>query len=590
MENNKNNLIDVVNNFEKLSLKKVTLNELTNARQTINININELNILINQIENNIKNLEKRIDSLGIMSKKILHPIKTSKEKKLLIIEINSLKLELSTLTEKVSKLENERNELLSKIVSLKDEVSLLPNCFKIDEKHIVVTDDNSISTKGIDFSNNPQELMIHVTDFYPKNKKLLSNYDGNKFGACQISYKGVVKNVESLSHRHSVHFTINNVVESTGDGFGSWQQPKYIIVDSMTEHQQDNIKNKCPSDSWTYGSIGLSDKAILLVNKDYINSLPDEAYNDYKIVVYSGDYATCARNIILATTGKLYYVDENYPGHSHSKEYYSELLLNKRNRFINYIKDNNYKGKEEINFNKEELLILYEMMLENDYKVRGIDCISEKVKKYNVDENTLHFYYLFGFIKNQNGTFRIKNDEEIYDQFYNLDKIDLEQLNIINEILQNKKKEDNNNFENIIEQRISTMTIADLYKFENQKYAEFFYKKFSKHIEDKLGSIDSIFIDNPVINSNGQLSILINLYSGMNVSNVFSGLSFEKDYEWKNDYGHYYTVYRATSSENMSVYDAYELINRICHTIKVECEMYKQTNLEGYNNEQKYHK
>ena len=45
------------------------------------------------------------------------------------------------------------------------------------------------------------------------------------------------KKVSSISNRHEVHYTLNARVESTGDGRGKWDSPKFMIVDSVDDNE-----------------------------------------------------------------------------------------------------------------------------------------------------------------------------------------------------------------------------------------------------------------------------------------------------------------------------------------------------------------
>ena len=80
--------------------------------------------------------------------------------------------------------------------------------------------------------------MVHLTDFFPKNHRILSTYDGNKISSKDkegneivVSLNGNKKSVIVPSHRHTVHFTLNTVVEQAKDGAGDWSDCPIAVIE-----------------------------------------------------------------------------------------------------------------------------------------------------------------------------------------------------------------------------------------------------------------------------------------------------------------------------------------------------------------------
>ena len=571
MNQTKKNIKDIINDYENLYQKKLSLDKLNDLLNNVKEQMRTLDLEISTLKDKITQLQNKFNELNKLSKKVFHPIKTNKDLKELLEKLDNLNIKLKEKLENHELLKNKQTELTEKIDDLKSKVDLLPECISENENGLIIINNQEIKNiKNIKFDENPDEIMVHVTNFYPNNKTILSDYDGNKFGHQNKSYKGVTKECESLIHRHTVHVTINNVVQSTGDGLGSWEQPKYVVIDPLYLHN-DELKSKNPSDSWTYGSIKLSEQAILLVNKNYINNLPKEAFNDYKVIVYSGNYEECVQNLCLSLTGRLYNTDPNYAGHYHSDEYASEETLNNRNLLINYIRDNDYKGKEKINLSEQEIKELYELMLENKAQrnIEGLGGIYSNKDNYNVDENILYFYYMFGFSKNPDGTFSIKNDDEVYNLLCNPENINLDELKQINQILTTNLKENNINSSDDIEKELPQYTIADLYKFKNHKYAEAFFKK-EKEIFDPINSC----IGNFTLTKDKNLSFELYLDQNINPLDIV-GNNFaihEKEFGFEGDT---HKLYEIKSNRNMSVEEMLTLLNQI----KLKC-IEQQTSLE----------
>lgn len=572
METSKKNPKEIIKGYEELYQKRIMLDNIT--KEDIEIGKKEitLNTQISFLNRKLNELNKKCNELNNFSKKVLHPLKTRKEKGKIEEEIENIKKQLQETQEKLKQLRKRSNEISTKSKELEKDLTMLPECFTIGKKGLLtITNESSKNIKNIDFSDSPSELMVHVTDYYPRNKTILTNYDGEKRGTVKIQKNGVCKECEALSHRNTVHFTINNVVTATGDGAGSWEQPKYVIIEPMHLHT-DVIAFVNPSDSWTHGSLKLSNQSILLVNDEYIDELPEEAYKDYKVILYRGNYANCIQQAILSISGKLYPTDERDPVHAHSIERKSEKSLNYRNLLINYIRNNSYKGKEPISIKEEEIPILYELMIQNPRSKPNIDEFYKLVKKYDTDENTLEFYYLFGFMRNINKTFSLKNDKEMYDLFCNPESVDIKELNAISQILRREQdkeqnKEDNNN----LYQKLSELTIADLYKFENQSYAECFYK-YLEEITKENTYEKSIY--DFTIKNDGKIAFYINMYNDINIQNIIdNNFSIQEI-----DIDGSCTNYTIVSNRNMIAGEVLTLINIAYQKLIYESQMYTNRN------------
>lgn len=579
METSKKNPKEIIKGYEELYQKRIMLDNITKEGIEIGKKEITLNTQISFLNRRLNELNKKCNELNNFSKKVLHPLKTRKEKEKIKEEIENIKKQLQETQEKLNQLRKRGTEISTKSKELEKDLTMLPECFTIGKKGLLtITNESSKNIKNIDFSDSPSELMVHVTDYYPRNKTILTNYDGEKRGTFRIEKNGVCKECEALSHRNTVHFTINNVVRATTDGAGSWEQPKYVIIEPMHLHT-DVIAYINPSDSWTHGSLKLSDQAILLVNEEYIDELPEEAYKDYKVILYRGNYASCIQQAILSLNGKLYPTERNAASHAHSIEKKSEGALDSRNLLINYIRNNSYKGKEPISIKEEEISILYDLMIQNPGTIPNIDEFYKLVKKYNTDENTLKFYYLFGFMRNMNKTFSLKNDKKMYDLFCNPESVDIEELDAIRQILKREedkkhdKEEDNN-----LHQKLSELTIADLYKFENQSYAEYFFKCLEEITKENTFKKS---IHDFTIKKDGKIKFCINMYNGINIQDIIdNNFSIQEiDVDENNNY----TECTITTNRNMTAREVLTLINIANQRLIYESQMYTNRNTKQNN-------
>jgi len=260
--------------------------------------------------------------------------------------------------------------------------------------------------------------MVHCTNFFPKNHKILSTYDGNRIYSKEITNGKVSKNCITRSHRHTVHFSLNSVVGNTGDGKGNWDDINMIVVEPYKYHKNEFLCSGIGFDSFTYGSVNLSDEAIIFINKDDIKLIPKDEIDKWNIV-------TCDRN--LKGTVKSYLGEKledyvvNDPGHAHSNEYGLEQGLQCRDLAINYIRDNNFDGISPLKLTKSEFFEIIDLFKIKDNELKFetqlpyFDRYLEESERDKYDDDLFYIISLSGFYLDNDDFVQIKSDKEIYD-------------------------------------------------------------------------------------------------------------------------------------------------------------------------------
>ena len=323
-----------------------------------------------------------------------------------IKEANTRKENVRKMKEEIDKLESQKKD-----VSISDSISY-------DDKTIIISDSDEIPL-GENVSND--KVMVHCTNFFPKNKTILCDYDGNKKGIVDFEYNGINKKVESLCHRHTVHFTINSVVRTTGAtrvAGGVWEQPKFIIIEPLEGHKNQFISGLDGfSDEFTYGSVKLGDKPLLLVREDSYDEIPKDEVDNYNILKYKGNYISCVNNLLHLLGYKLTYGNANTPEHKYSDAGQTEEILDQRNLIINYVLDNSYDGKSDINFSISNLSEMYNIYKEDiKYYTNLIPYddiyhyISEEIK---IPVDFVNFCLNLGFYKDKD-VIKMYDDDKMY--------------------------------------------------------------------------------------------------------------------------------------------------------------------------------
>ena len=280
------------------------------------------------------------------------------------------------INKKIEELELQLEILKSKRDSYSQQKLLTENCFDEYNNYLVVTDKDVVNGKrevmhGDVIKENPSNYcLVHCTNFLPKEKrKILTNYDGKKVLSEVLTIDGVSKEVEFYSHRLTAHFTINHRVLNTGAGEGNWDDKKYMIIEPLDTHTN-QIDNWSINDCYTMGSLKLSDRAIIMVPRKDLDSIPKEILNEYNIVLYNGNPDVCLNNTLFMLGYTLpIETGANDASHSRSELYRLEQNLDCRDKFVNYF--SHKKGEPICCFGYDVFDFLYSHLINSDDYIKN---------------------------------------------------------------------------------------------------------------------------------------------------------------------------------------------------------------------------
>ena len=380
---------------------------------------------------------------------------------------------------KHKELADQKQELLAKIKNITEEINKLNIApyLEIKNGQMIITDKEEITVEIIEDVTEKEirdmkdeVAIIHCTDFFPKDKTIVTNYDGNKYFRYSVDYDGVNKECQTISHRHTTHFTLNRRVENTGDGAGSWDEPKYIIIDLLSKYIN-NFVRLDPADSFTYKSLKLEGKPIILVREDCINEIPKEELSNYQIILYQGNPTEAVKKVLNIQGIKYFDGNPNNVTHSASVYYSVEKNLARRDYIVNYIRDNTYDGKQKIELTIEEINEMYKILINNDSSAISIDSIAMRcdISNIGIPLEYAKFIIAFGIIPTSNGKFTFDSDENILQTIDNKKAIKVDMIKkIYNLMITNPSIKYNDS-------EISyDMTLKELYKIENHEICKKF--------------------------------------------------------------------------------------------------------------------
>lgn len=431
--------------------------ELDNSLTKLEIEINSIENIIKKSENKIKEYLAEIDKY----KRVLSNIFKFTERSNAKNRIKGLNKEIETEKEYIKinkdKLKELKELLLQQSEQIKKEKESIESykaLYKEDLGEAIGLEDGVITiydkgSIGNFISDENKEVLVHTSNHFIKDNKILCGYEGGKKAKVKVNYNDRKYLVDIRSHRHTVHFTINNIVQA--NPFGSWNQLKYIFILPLESHK-DQIVSMNPSDSWTYGSLKIKDKPLILVRDDVYESITEEDKEKYIFIKYKGRYDICAKNALqLCGIKENKKYDENNSRHFQSIYMYMELNLIARDTALGCLLFDSYGGKNplddvsEIKLSQEQLFKLFDIIngakhyiLENDSDTefsKEADTplceqayhigeygghINEYSRKNDIPYNFLRFIITQG-IEKKGDSYILKSDDRIYEDYKKFD-------------------------------------------------------------------------------------------------------------------------------------------------------------------------
>lgn len=416
-------------------------------------------------------------------------------------QIEGLKRQLESAKEEQKRLEKSEEELIEDektVISKIRQTREHDGCFREQDGKLIITDTMTSlgDHKKIDYSmlDPEKKVLVHCTNFFPRNNVILSDWDGAKLGyPVTVRYNGVNREFRTLVHRHEVHCTINARVESTGAGEGNWDKPNYIVIDNYAEHQAE-IECDSSSDAWTKGtSIHLSKDAVIMVNIQDRGKLPisKEELNNYNIIYYDGDPTICLQNFLRINGYEIAETDSNDAAHAWSSRACAEGLLGTRDRIISYMRDEDYISKEPPILTPEEIGPFMSILSQNysdtfsrfsrDQEAMFLESMEINKEGASKYLETAKFILVAGLRRTQEGNYTFATDEEVLanidelKQFINDDdRPTKEEKDLVREIfgMQEQYEKEQSQKPRPTAEQISQMTLGELYRFKNQLECE----------------------------------------------------------------------------------------------------------------------
>lgn len=466
----------------------------------------------------------------------------AKDKYLKDVKVNKSNIEdaekkIFDINKRVEELESHLEILKRKRDSYSQQKLLTENCFDEYNNYLVVTDKDVVNGKeeemgsGIIKENPNNYCLVHCTDFLPKERKILTNSDGKKVLSEVVTIDGVSKEVEFYSHRLTAHFTINHRVLNTGAGEGNWDDKKYMIIEPISTHTN-QIDSWSINDCWTIGSLKLSDKAIIMVPKKDLDSVPKEILNEYNVVLYEGNPDVCLDNTLVMLGYTLPTKTEaNDASHKHTNLYKLEENLDSRDKYVNYF--SHKKGEPIHYFGYDVFDFLYSKLINSEYYTKNEYGIYEFTNPASLlpDKellklgNELHLPYKFIDFVLSYGLLRSNNSVISYNEDYILEYMQDIQNGKVDNGLKNNIRDLSVSYHNYLENKKNKeekeVKISDILDLDITKLYDYDYHEEAKCLTSYLKELVPLKDMNLIISFAGdKMNLYVDVPENIMIDNL----------------------------------------------------------------------
>ena len=137
---------------------------------------------------------------------------------------------------------------------------------------IVLTEADKVETEvERDYSSKSAFIGVHKTQFAPTDSKIKTAKEAKAVSKETITINGQEYEYEFMSERDTVHMAMNDEVSS--HMYGSWEDCKYSILIPMSDIPNEQIGYACSVDTFTKGSLRLSENCWILCPIDEVEQI-----------------------------------------------------------------------------------------------------------------------------------------------------------------------------------------------------------------------------------------------------------------------------------------------------------------------------
>lgn len=214
-----------------------------------------------------KEQSKRFYELPTLISKVENELAEEKQQVNQELETSGISAKLEEITQSISSLENAQTLWEIGITPI-EAMELLENN---GLQPVLSESDKNITVHPRDYSSKSSLIGVHKTKYAPTANMIKSAKDANVEYQSKITLNGVEYEYSYKSARNTVHMSMNDEVSS--HLFGSWDSCKYAILVPFDDIPNEKIARAEPMDTFTRGSIELSENSWILCPKNEVDRL-----------------------------------------------------------------------------------------------------------------------------------------------------------------------------------------------------------------------------------------------------------------------------------------------------------------------------
>lgn len=174
-----------------------------------------------------------------------------------------------------------------------------------ERKKVLESDWYNIEGNGIisneKFKSLSDFIMVHKTNYPPKDGKIHSRVSGGVLHNCEITLGGEKYKFTCKSGRDTVHLSTNHEVSVNNSG--DWSKMKYAVLIPFEDlNSTSYILSARAVDTYTKGPVTLTDSSYILCPKGERQSIQENNPN-VTVIEYEGEYVQDYANMLIMCLG-----------------------------------------------------------------------------------------------------------------------------------------------------------------------------------------------------------------------------------------------------------------------------------------------
>lgn len=173
----------------------------------------------------------------------------------------------------------------------------------LEEKVLPITleeQDKYIQEQEVEYSKMEDFILVHKTDFEPRNSKIESPKEANALFEKSITLNGETYPYFYERERDTVHFSVNG--EVAGHEYGNWDNSKYAVLIPFADVSKEKIGMASSVDTFSKGGVDITPNSWILCPKGEVERI-QRNNPEVHVLGYEGEKVADYANTVLSALG-----------------------------------------------------------------------------------------------------------------------------------------------------------------------------------------------------------------------------------------------------------------------------------------------